>query len=109
MRDLRPSNVYAREEVTEVMLARPLNGLAPAVFRRFGYDTVVHLEWQVGLRLERLQGLQRGEQERMGLREPRIPLAWGEASLGARQMTEEHVKRGKDVPMLGSVKTPTCE
>ena len=42
-----------REEMTAIVLASPGDSISPAGFRRFRNDAVIHLKWQVRLRLER--------------------------------------------------------
>jgi hypothetical protein len=73
------------------VLARPRNGVAPAVLGRLGDDAVVDLEREVGLGLEGLDGL-RG------------------ASGGGRLQSGNGraVFMGSSRATLGSVKTPTC-
>ena len=43
---------YVREEMAEIVCARPCDGVAPAVLGRFGDDTIVHLERQILLRVQ---------------------------------------------------------
>lgn len=52
-------HVYSRKEVTEVMLASPVNCSLPALLCGFGNYLVEYLKGKVLLRLKRLDGLKR--------------------------------------------------